>query len=57
MTKKFYLPLTLLMIISMLLSACGATPTAEAVVVQPTAVPATAVPPTAVPPKIGRAHV
>ena len=51
MTKKLYLPLALLMIISMVLSACGATaPVTEAAAVPATTAPATAVPPTAVPP-------
>ncbi len=51
MTKKLYLPLVLLMIISMILSACGtAAPATTVVVVPPSVVPATEVPPTAVPP-------
>jgi len=53
MTKKLYLSLALLMIISMMLSACGAAaPTTEAVVVPPTTVPSTDVPPTPVPPTV-----
>ena len=54
MSKKLYLPFVLLMVLSMVLSACAQTaaPTVEAtqpVLDSPTAVPATAVP-TAVPP-------
>jgi phosphonate transport system substrate-binding protein len=52
--KKIYLVLSLLLVATMFLSACGtaATPTPAPVVatVAPTAVPPTAVPPTAVPP-------
>lgn len=51
MTKKLYFPLALLMIFSMILSACGSAAPATAVVVAPpTTAPATAVPPTPVPP-------
>lgn len=51
MTKKLYLPLALLMIISMILSACGtAAPATTVVLAPPTTAPATEVPPTAVPP-------
>ena len=51
MTKKLYLPLALLMIISMILSACStAAPATQVVLVPPTTAPATEVPPTPVPP-------
>lgn len=51
MTKKLYLVLGVILVASLVLSACQqkAAPT-EAPVVEPTAVPATDVPPTAVPP-------
>jgi len=53
MTRKLYLPLVLLMIFSIILSACATpAPATQAVPVQPTAVPATVVPPTAVPPTV-----
>ena len=51
MTKKLYLPLALLMIFSMILSACGtAAPATQVVLVPPTTAPVTEVPPTPVPP-------
>ena len=51
MTKKLYLPIALLMIFSMLLSACAsAAPATQAVIVPPTIAPVTEVPPTPVPP-------
>ena len=51
MIKKLYLPIALLMIFSMLLSACAsAAPATQAVIVPPTIAPVTEVPPTPVPP-------
>lgn len=51
MNKKLHLSLILLVLASLILSACGAAaPATEVVVAPPTAIPATEVPPTEVPP-------
>ena len=50
MKRTIFVLISIMMVGTMLLTACGPKPTAEPTAVPPTAVPPTAVPPTAVPP-------